>query len=444
MSKFITRDFLRAKKDASGKGLYVKNFSLPFFSLTTYYQNFTNEIALIFENIYEKLEINKQINALLMGDKVNFTENKPALHHYYRNPLIQNEDYDLIKKISALKSLVDAKKYKNIFMFGIGGSYEGPKLLQEFTQKNKVIFITGPDQDEFNYLVKPRLKEKNLYIFVSKSFTTEETLLSLSWLPKSKSRDNFLAITANRTGALKLGFPSLNIIEFPDSIGGRYSIWSAVSAAVLDKNEAVDFLEGAKTVDQEIISKSTLLKALKTIVYYDIWCNNFLNKSNRVLLTYNWRLRSFSRYIQQLEMESLGKPMGAGSLFKKTGQTVYGGFGSVAQHSYFQLLHQGTSNSASDIVHSRSDFSNLLNAQAEGQGKLLSGKFKFSKGAYATNSNIPVNFFLLESLSIKSLGALIAFWEYRVFLTAALLEINPFDQFGVYAGKKIASRILKR
>jgi len=146
--------------------------------------------------------------------------------------------------------------------------------------------------------------------------------------------------------------------------------------------------------------------------------------------------------LQQLEMESLGKQPSSNSIFQKTGQTIYGGFGSTAQHSYFQLLHQGTSSTVADVVHSKSSSSKLLNAQAEGQAKLLAGKIKYSKGLDATNSNIPVNFFALKNLSSESLGSLIAFWEYRVFVTAAMLTINPFDQFGVNAGKKIAQEIL--
>jgi glucose-6-phosphate isomerase len=143
-------------------------------------------------------------------------------------------------------------------------------------------------------------------------------------------------------------------------------------------------------------------------------------------------------------MESLGKQPASHSIFQKTGQTIYGGFGSTAQHSYFQLLHQGTSNTVADVVHAKSSSSKLLNAQAEGQARLLAGKIKYSKGLDTTNSNIPVNFFALKNLSPESLGSLIALWEYRVFVTAAMLNINPFDQFGVNAGKKVAQRILSK
>jgi glucose-6-phosphate isomerase len=185
------------------------------------------------------------------------------------------------------------------------------------------------------------------------------------------------------------------------------------------------------------------MQALKSTVFYDLWAHTFLKKSNRVVLSYNWPLRSLATYLQQLEMESLGKPAKTNSIFKKTGQTIYGGFGSTAQHSYFQLLHQGTTDTVADIVHAQTNHSKLLNAQAQGQAALLSGQIVFQQGQDATNSNIPVNFFQLEKLNLTSLGALIAFWEYRVFIAASMLGINPFDQFGVNAGKKVAQQILQ-
>ena len=268
--------------------------------------------------------------------------------------------------------------------------------------------------------------------------------MTYSWLPKDLSKEHFVGITANPSKATELGLLDHNIFIFPETIGGRYSIWSPISAAVLDKKSANAFLKGARAIDESIKSKGAAFKAIQEIVFYDLWSHNFLNKDIRVVLTYNWKLRSLTNYLQQLEMESLGKQPASNSIFQKTGQTIYGGFGSTAQHSYFQLLHQGTSNTVADVVHAKNPASKLLNSQAEGQAKLLSGKIKYSKGLDATNSNIPVNFFALKNLNPESLGSLIAFWEYRVFVTAAMLNINPFDQFGVNAGKKVAQRILSK
>jgi glucose-6-phosphate isomerase len=144
-------------------------------------------------------------------------------------------------------------------------------------------------------------------------------------------------------------------------------------------------------------------------------------------------------------MESLGKPSNAESIFHETGQTIFGGFGSTAQHSYFQLLHQGTSQCSADIIYSPTSQSPLTNAQAKGQASLLSSSQKQSSNLLElTNGNIPVNLFILPKLSLRELGFLLATWEYRVFVTASLLKINPFDQFGVAAGKAVAQKFLKK
>ena len=154
-------------------------------------------------------------------------------------------------------------------------------------------------------------------------------------------------------------------------------------------------------------------------------------------------MRSLTNYIQQLEMESLGKQPNPKSVFKETGQSIFGGFGSTAQHSYFQLLHQGTAEFCTDIVYSISKISPLSSAQAQGQASLLSSDLYDSSNLLEkTNSNSPVNIFHLNKLSLDSLGFLLATWEHRVFITACLLEINPFDQYGVAAGKVVTKKFL--
>jgi len=397
----------------------------------------------IMDDIYQELKVDSLISGLLGGKEVNYTEKRPALHHCYRDVSLNKNDFDAISSSKFFSKIIKANSFKNVFIFGIGGSYEGPKLLHEFTEtKDNLFFITGPDKDEFMSLVKPKLKEKNLYVFISKSFSTDEVLLSYSWLPKNIVKKNLFAITSCKSRAIELGFFEQNIIDFPETVGGRYSIWSQVNSPVLLPNECRDFLKGAASIDDKVQKKSIVKNALKNIVFHDIWSNNFLDKKNRVILSYNWKLRSITNYLQQLEMESLGKPNNPESIFSYTGQTIYGGFGPKAQHSYFQLLHQGTSKTSADFIASLSSHSALLNSQAEGQFKLLSGKIKFNKGMDAANSNMGANFFLLDKLNLLSLGALIAFWEYRVFVTAAMLQINPFDQFGVNAGKRVTRKIL--
>jgi len=447
MTKKTLQLLQKAKLKTKGAKLYCKDFKLPNLKISTFYQNYSSDIKKVFLEIFSKQEVSQKLQELLAGKIVNYSEQRAALHHCYRNPDFKRDGFDLVHAVQTLEQKIAKGKYKNIFIFGIGGSFEGPKLLLEALDIYKdlnIYFITGPDKDEFNSIVKPRLTQKNLYLFASKSFTTDETLLTYSWLPKNLLKEHFVAITANPSKSREIGFLGHNILTFPETIGGRYSIWSPISAGVLDTKSAKSFLKGAKAIDDSIKSQQAVFKAIQEIVFYDLWSHNFLHKDSRVVLTYNWKLRSLVNYLQQLEMESLGKKSASDSIFLKTGQTIYGGFGSTAQHSYFQLLHQGTSNTVADVVHAKSSSSKLLNAQAQGQAKLLSGKIKYATGPDATNSNIPVNFFALNNLSPESLGSLIAFWEYRVFVTAAMLNINPFDQFGVNAGKKVAQKILSK
>jgi len=213
------------------------------------------------------------------------------------------------------------------------------------------------------------------------------------------------------------------------------------------ENNFSTFLKGGFAADKMMLGTTKkdqqYQKFIKILAFSDLWFNNFKNKKNRVVLSYNWKLRSLTNYLQQLEMESLGKEANPKSIFKETGQSIFGGFGSTAQHSYFQLLHQGTAEFCTDIIYSTSSISPLSSAQARGQASLLSSDFKTSNNILEkTNSNSPVNLFHMNKLSLPGLGFLLATWEHRVFITASMLQINPFDQYGVAAGKVVAKKFL--
>jgi len=456
MNKKRAQQTLNALKKTSKTVLHKKKFSFSyksdFLEYKSYLSNFSTEQYQLFDTLFNELEVQDSIHSLLAGDIVNQTENRPALHHRYRCP-DPTLEFNFRKICAPLLQKIKKEKYQNIITFGIGGSYEGPKLLQEFlfnpASDINYSFVSGPDKHEFNSIVKPLLGQKNLYIFASKSLTTDETLSCLKWLGKNRTDNNSVVITANSEGARALGFADSLILPFPESVGGRYSIWSPISLTASIENNFMGFLQGGGLADK-LISGSSLnakkyQKLIKTLAFSDIWFSNFCNKKNRVVLTYNWQLRSFANYIQQLEMESLGKPFSRESIFHETGQTIFGGFGSTAQHSYFQLLHQGTSQCSADIIYSPTSQSPLTNAQAQGQASLLSSSQKQSSNLLElTNGNIPVNLFVLPKLSLRELGFLLATWEHRVFVTASLLQINPFDQFGVAAGKKVAQKFMKK
>ena len=438
-----------SKSDTSKKKLSFK-FESELLDYHSHLKSFSSQHYKLFEELAHQLSLQDSINALFDGEIVNKTENRQALHHQYRNNQSVLE-FDFKKITGPFIKRIKKDGFKNIITFGIGGSYEGPKLLQEYTNKQSsklnYYFVSGPDRDEFNAILKPLRGQKNFYIFSSKSLSTDETLLCLRWLGAKRNSINSIVITANTEKAKTLGFNKNCIVPFPETVGGRYSIWSPISLSAALENNFSKFLKGGLSADRMLLggTKKDLQyqKFIKILAFSDLWFSNFLNKKNRVVLSYNWKLRSLQSYIQQLEMESLGKKPNPKSIFKETGQSIFGGFGSTAQHSYFQLLHQGTAEFCTDIIYSTSINSPLSQAQAKGQAALLSSEVKGSANLLEkTNSNSPVNLFHLHNLSLEALGFLLATWEHRVFITASMLQINPFDQYGVAAGKLIAKKFL--
>ena len=445
-------DLKKLSKHNLAKRKLSFKFESEFLNYQPFLKDFSSQHYKIFDELASQLNLQGSIEDLFSGQVVNKTENKPALHHQYRiNQKATNFNY---KKITEpFIKRIKQEGFKNIITFGIGGSYEGPKLLQEFTQnqlsKLNYYFISGPDKDEFHSILKPLSGQKNFYIFSSKSLSTDETLSCLKWLGQERNSKNSIVITANIKNAISMGFPENCIVPFPESIGGRYSIWSPISLSVGIENNFSAFLKGGAVADQMMQGNSKdhkkYQKLIKILSFSDLWFSNFKNKKNRVVLSYNWKLRSLANYIQQLEMESLGKQSNPRSIFQNTGQSIFGGFGSTAQHSYFQLLHQGTSEFCADIIFCPIKNSPLSSAQARGQAQLLSSTQRSSMNSIEfSNGNAPVNLFTLPSLTLSSLGFLLASWEHRVFVTASMLQINPFDQFGVKAGKIAAKSLLNK
>ncbi len=424
-----------------------KNESVTFES---YIDLFTPELYKEFDLMAHNVGLQSKIDDLYNGQKVNYTENLAAWHPKYRseyNPasLDTPSNKSQQKKLSNLNDL--CRTAKNIVTIGIGGSFEGPKLLLESIEledkDTNFLFITGSDSSEFKTKIKKLNPENTIFIVSSKSFKTDETISilkdAISWSGKI---NKFIAITANREEAEKYNF--INIIEFDQEIGGRYSIWSEISALIycLKKDDYDAFMAGGKQADIDLKRNSSYLKFVKNLAYSDIWLHNIENRNSRTVLAYSWNLRSLPIYIQQLEMESLGKQPSKESDFKKTGQIIFGGYGPKAQHSYFQLLHQGTHQICADIILCNKDKESLAYAQAITQSKLLSKGADDLKDYEKINADIPTNLFSINSKSSYELGYLLATWEHRTFITAVMLKINPFDQFGVNAGKIYTKKYL--
>jgi glucose-6-phosphate isomerase len=448
---------------------YELNFASKALKYKSFLKGFNKEIYNLFDSHFDSLNLSEQIQKLFNGAIVNPTENQSAIHHAYReaysdkpNNLLPKDVLDScsesINTCIMLKNHLLDRGIKNIVTIGIGGSFEGPKLLietltVEHERSFNHIFLTGPDVIEFSEMIEPLIQEETFFIVSSKSFSTDETLQSIE-LSKEWSglrcdfANHFIAITSQPEKAQILGFSDKNIIQFPNEIGGRYSMWSPISLpAILELGEQfIEFLKGGSLADTQYLNDVKYQEFLKTLSYSDIWYNNFLDKGIRVLLTYSWKMRFFTDYAQQLEMESIGKQPNKNSIFQKTGQIVFGGFGSTAQHSYFQLLHQGTALVCADIftVEDNKKNNKLLFAQSQAQSNLLANGADAELQEFEkVNGNTPTNLFTLESLNSFNFGYLIATWEHRTFLTSQMLQINPFDQYGVSAGKIFTKKYLE-
>lgn len=448
---------------------YELNFASKALKYKSLLKGFNKEIYNLFDSHYDALNLSEQIQKLFNGAIVNSTENQSAIHHAYRdaysyspNNLLPKDILDScsesINTCIKLKNDLLDRGIKNIVTIGIGGSFEGPKLLietltAEHERSFNHIFLTGPDVVEFSEMIKPLIQEETFFIVSSKSFSTDETLqsirLSKEWSGlRCDFANHFIAVTSQPEKAQIFGFSNKNVIQFPNEIGGRYSMWSPISLpAILELGEQfIEFLKGGSLADTQFLNDEKYQKFLKTLSYSDIWYNNFVDKGTRVLLTYSWKMRFFTDYAQQLEMESIGKQPNKDSIFQKTGQIVFGGFGSTAQHSYFQLLHQGTALACADIftVEDNKKNNKLLFAQSQAQSNLLANGADAELQEFEkVNGNIPTNLFTLESLNSFNFGYLIATWEHRTFLTSQMLQINPFDQYGVSAGKIFTKKYLE-
>ena len=460
------KEELQEKSQNTNGEIFDFFFDSKALSYKSLLKGFNKEIFSLFDLIYKDLNIDQGIKDLFHGEEINVTEKQSALHHVYRDIFSENPNNfhsdefskncrNSILDCIELRAKLLEKGIKNIVTIGIGGSFEGPKLLIETLTNSSTrhfnhIFLTGPDHIEFNETVEPLVQEETFFIVSSKSFSTDETLQSLelakNWiLQNCKFNDHFIAITSQPNKAKELGFNKM--ITFPNEIGGRYSMWSPISLpAILELGkDFIEFLKGGGEADNQLLNDKEYKDFIKTLSFSDLWYSNFMHRETRVLLTYSWKMRFFNDYAQQLEMESIGKQPNKNSIFQKTGQIIFGGFGSTAQHSYFQLLHQGTSSICSDILNIEDyrDKNKLLFAQSKAQANLLADYDNTDLNEYEkVNSNVPTNLFTLKTLNPSNVGFLIATWEHRTFVTSQMLEINPFDQYGVSAGKFFTNKYL--
>lgn len=407
---------------------------------------------------------------LFAGEVVNPTEDRAAEHPAERGFGSPDAVALAAQRRGRMRALIDAIEagafgdITGILHIGIGGSALGPALLVDALGRNERRYrveilsnIDGQAVDEALGRLDPAT---TLVAIASKTFTTAETLrnaeAALAWLQEAGVEDPYgrlIAITAAPDKAIEFGIDETRVLSFAPSVGGRYSLWSAIgfpAALALGMDAFEAMLDGAAMVDEHVAEAPAganlpLLAALADLTYTQL-----RGASTRAIFAYDERLRLLPSYLQQLVMESNGKSvrLDGSPAAGPTSAILWGGTGTDAQHAVFQLLHQGThlvpvefvavtqGTDEQDSAHHREL---LLNCFAQGAALMTGRSSDDPHRNYPGNR--PSTTILLDELDPSSLGTLLAFYEHRTFAEAVLLGINPFDQFGVELGKDMARAI---
>jgi glucose-6-phosphate isomerase len=413
--------------------------------------------------------LNEKRDALFAGAIVNPSEGRAATHVAERGQGSPEAVRVAARGHERMRSLADAVEagafgpVSAILHIGIGGSALGPELLLDSLGRSigeiGVSVLSNIDPEAFADATDPLDPESTLIAAVSKTFTTTETLQNLrsalAWLKEAGVEDPYgrvIAITADPRAAIEFGIDETRILPFDVGVGGRYSLWSPVgfsAALALGWETFEELLEGAAAMDRhfrlaEPAANMPLLAAFADQLYVQKF-----RAETRAVFAYDERLRLLPDYLQQLEMESNGKSVTADDkpLGRPSAPITWGGVGTDAQHAVFQLLHQGTHLVPVEFVvvaaggDEPAGHHRMLLLNAFAQGAALMAGDPDGTGERAFPGDRPSATILLERLDARTMGALLAFYEHRAFANAVLLGINPFDQFGVELGKKLASAL---
>jgi glucose-6-phosphate isomerase len=412
-------------------------------------------------------------DAMFAGDIVNPTEGRPAEHSAERGQGAPDSVARAAGFHARMRALVDAIEaeafgpVRHILHIGIGGSALGPDLVIDALGRGagryEAAIVSNVDGVALQEAVAGFDPSATLVAIASKTFTTTETMLNaasaLQWLEEGGVEDPYgqvIALTASPDKAIEWGVDETRILPFSESVGGRYSLWSSIgfpAALALGWDAYESLLEGAAAMDRHFRFAPLARNAPVLAAFVDRYYANVRNAATRAIFAYDERLRLLPSYLQQLEMESNGKSfrLDGAPVGRATAPIVWGGVGTDSQHAVFQLLHQGTqlvpvefvaSVEPGDTLSGDHHSQLLINCFAQGAA-LMSGR-QADDPHRSYPGDRPSTTFLLDRLDPATLGALIAFYEHRTFANAALLGINPFDQFGVELGKEMAKQVDER
>lgn len=428
-----------------------------------------------------------RFNEMCEGKRVNFTENQSALHTALRSPRTKNlvlDGIDIIKQVHDELDKVQSfaakvrreSKFKKIVNIGIGGSDLGPALIYDALSASRkpeidCFFVANIDSTEINAALAQCQPQETLFVVCSKSFKTAETLanarIAKQWLASGLGvgleseilAEHFVVVSANIAQARTSEVNAKNSFQIWPWVGGRYSVASAMSLAAIiafGYESFSEFLAGMRSVDEQMSSAKAEDNISLILGLIDVFNFGTRRYSSQAVLPYASALRHFPSYLQQLIMESNGKSVDKDGKQVKiaTSPVVWGGVGTNSQHAFMQMLHQGTQVVPVDFI----GFAQLPNADLVSHDALVANMFAQAKAlafgesqvgkvdsASARHRNMdgnrPSTVILAKSLTPRTLGALIALYEHRVFVHGIIAQINSFDQWGVELGKTLSVEI---
>ena len=498
-------------KEVQMKSLFLedgnrkKNMSLDFEDLNFDFSKnrMTQETLDLLLELAKECKLDDAIDKYFEGDKINVTENRAVLHTALRNintdPIlvdgldIMPEVHQTLEKIKDFTHQVvsgefkgySGKAFTDVVNIGIGGSDLGPNMVVEglhyYKNHLKTHFVSNIDGDHVVEVLKELNPETTLFVIVSKTFTTQETLTNSEtikkWFLQSATEEdiqhNFVAVSTNLEKVKAFGIAEDNIFTMWNWVGGRYSLWSAVGLSIslaIGFDNFKKFLDGAYAMDEHFKNTKFRNNIPVVMAVISIWYNNFFGSESEVVIPYTQYLQKFAPFLQQLSMESNGKSVDRNgeAVTYQTGNIIWGNTGTNVQHAFMQLVHQGTKLIPVDFI----GYEKSLYGNEDHHQKLMANFYAQAEALYAgktaeevhldmkvggdlqkVNSllpfkvfggNRPSNAFLMEKLTPRSLGSLISSYEHKTFVQGIIWNIYSFDQFGVELGKELANKLLVR
>ena len=432
----------------------------------------TADAVAAFETLARQQDLAGRREAMFTGAVINTTEGRPAEHTAERGEgkaesvAVARQSHDRMRAIIDAIESGALGEIRHVLHTGIGGSALGPNLLVDAlgrgADRYDVAIVSNVDGMALEDVFARFDPAATLLVVASKTFTTTETMLNadstIAWMQEHGVEDPYgrvIALTASPDKAIEWGVDETRVLPFSESVGGRYSLWSTIgfpAALKLGWDAFAELLEGAAEMDRHFRLAAIPENAAALAACADLYYTQIRHAETRATFAYDERLKLLPPYLQQLEMESNGKrtTLDGETLTRPSTAITWGGVGTDAQHAVFQLLHQGThlvpvefvaviepGDTQADEHHRQL----LLNAFAQGAA-LMKGKHA-DDPARSYPGDRPTSTLLLDTLDPHTLGALIAFYEHRVFVAGTLLGINSFDQFGVELGKEMAKAASK-